>query len=60
MQYEDIDDIQSHHILGAQLWVGSSRNWSVFWEGLSTARQEKAPVRYPCCWLTALHGASRM
>ena len=27
---EDTDDSLSHHLPGAQLWVGSSRNWSVF------------------------------
>ena len=26
----DSDDARSHHLPGAQLWVGSSRNWSVF------------------------------
>ena len=27
------------------------------WKGLSTGCHEKAPVRCPCCQLTALHGA---
>ena len=29
------------------------------WEGLSTGRHEITPVRCPCSWLAALHGAPR-
>ena len=38
------DDIRSHCRPCAQLWVGSSRNWS-------------APVRCPCSQLAAFRGA---
>ena len=44
VQGEDTDVIRSHRPSGAQLWVDSSRNWSVFMEGLDTGRHEKAPV----------------
>ena len=27
---EGTDDTRSHHLPGAQFWIGSSRNWSVF------------------------------
>ena len=27
---EDTGDIRSHHLPGVKLWLGSSRNWSVF------------------------------
>ena len=53
------DDSQSHRHPGAQLWVGSSLNWSVFRGGLNTGRHEKAPVRSTCSRLATLHGASR-
>ena len=56
---EYADYTRSHHHPGAQLWVGSSRNWSVFLERPKTGRHEKAPVRCPCSRLAALHGAPR-
>ena len=56
---EYIDYTKSHHHPGAQFWVGSSRNWSVFLQRPNTVRHEKAPVRCPCSRLAALHGAPR-
>ena len=53
------DYTRSYHHPGAQFWVGSSRNWSVFLERPNTGRHEKAPVRCPCSRLAALHGAPR-
>ena len=50
------DGTRSHHHSGVELWVGSSRNWSVF---LITGRHDKAPFRCPCNWLATLHGAPR-
>ena len=50
---------RSHHHPGAQIWVGSSRNWSVFLEGPNTGRHLNAPVRCPCNRLAALHGDPR-
>ena len=44
---------------GSQLWVRSSRNWSVFREGHMNGRREKALDRCPCTSLTALHSAAR-
>ena len=57
MYGEYTDYTRSHHHPGAQFWVGSSRNWSVFLERPNTGRHEKAPVRCPCSRLAALHGA---
>ena len=54
---EYTDDARSHHLLGAKLWVGSSRNWSVFLERPNTERHEKAPVRCRRSWLAAFNGA---
>ena len=51
------DYTRSHHHPGAQFWVGSSRNWSVFLKRPNAGRHEKAPVRCPCSRLAALHGA---
>ena len=56
---EYTDYTQSYHHPGAQFWVGSSRNWSVFLEKPNTGRHEKAPVRCPCSRLAALHGDPR-
>ena len=56
-EYTDYN--RSHHHPGAQFWVGSSRNWSVFLERPNTGRHEKAPVRCPCSRLAALHDAPR-
>ena len=56
---EYTDYTRSYHHPGAQFWVGSSRNWSVFLERPNTGRHEKAPVRCPCSLLAALHGAPR-
>ena len=56
---EYTDYTRSYHHPGAQFWVGSSRNWSVFLERPNTGRHEKAPVRCPCSRLAALHGAPR-
>ena len=56
---EYTDYTRSHHHPGAQFWVGSSRNWSVFLERPNTGRHEKAPARCPCNRLAALHGAPR-
>ena len=56
---EYTDCTRSYHHPGAQFWVGSSRNWSVFLERPNTGRHEKAPVRCPCSRLAALHGAPR-
>ena len=56
---EYTDYTRSHHHPGAQFWVGSSRNWSVFLERPNTGRHEKAPVRCPCNRLAALHGDPR-
>ena len=56
---EYTDYTQSYHHLGAQFWVGSSRNWSVFLERPNTGRHDKAPVRCPYSRLAALHGAPR-
>ena len=56
---EYTDYTRSHHHPGAQFWVGSSRNWSVFLERRNTGRHEKAPVQCPCSRLAALHGAPR-
>ena len=56
---EYTDYTPSHHHPGAQFWVGSSRNWSVFLERPNTGGHEKAPVRCPCSRLAALHGAPR-
>ena len=56
---EYTDYTRSHHHPGAQFWVGSSRNWSVFLERPNTGRHEKTPVRCPCSRLAALHGAPR-
>ena len=56
---EYTDYSQSQHHPGAQFWVGSSRNWSVFLERPNTGRHEKALVRCPCSRLAALHGAPR-
>ena len=53
------DYIRSYHHPGAQFWVGSSRNWSVFLEWPNTGRHEKAPFRCPCSRLAALHGDPR-
>ena len=53
---EDPDDTRSYRLPGAQLWVGSSGNWTVCREGLNTDRYEKAPVRCPCNRLVALNG----
>ena len=50
---------RKYHHPGAQFWVGSSRNWSVFLERPNTGRHEKAPVRCPCSRLAALHGDPR-
>ena len=60
MRGEYTDYTRSYHHPGAQFWVGSSRNWSVFLERPNTGRHEKAPVRCPCSLLAALHGAPRM
>ena len=57
--WEYTDYTRSYHHPGAQFWVGSSRNWSVFLERPNTGRHEKAPVRCPCSRLAALHGAPR-
>ena len=38
------DDTRSHHVPGAHLRVGLSRNWSVFWKALNTGR---------CCHIIA-------
>ena len=57
---EYTDYTRSYHHPGAQFWVGSSQNWSVFLEWPNTGRHEKAPVRCPCSRLAALHGAPRM
>ena len=54
---EYTDYTLSHLHPGAQFWVGSSRNWSVFLERPNTGRHEKAPVCCPCSRLAALHGA---
>ena len=59
MRGEYTDYTRSHHHPGAQFWVGSSRNWSVFRERPNTGRHEKAPVRCPCNRLAALHGDPR-
>ena len=56
---EYTDYTRSYHHPGAQFWVGSSRNWSVFLERPNTGRHEKAPVRCPCSRLAALHGDPR-
>ena len=56
---EYTDYTPSHHHPGAQFWVGSSRNLSVFLERPYTGRHEKAPVSCSCCRLAALHGAPR-
>ena len=56
---EYTDYTRSYHHPGAQFWVGSSRNWSVFLERPNTGRHEKAPVRCPFSRLAALHGAPR-
>ena len=59
MSGEYTDYTRSHHHPGAQFWVGSSRNWSVFLERPNTGRHKKAPVRCPCSRLAARHGAPR-
>ena len=56
---EYTDYTRSYHHPGAQFWVGSRRNWSVFLERPSTGRHEKAPAHCPCSRLAALHGAPR-
>ena len=56
---ECVGNTRSYHHPGAQFWVGSSRNWSVFLERPNTGRHEKAPARCPCSRLVALHGAPR-
>ena len=53
------DYTRSYHHPGAQFWVGSSRNWSVFMKRPNTGCHEKAPVRCPCSRLAALHGTPR-
>ena len=59
MCWKYTDYTRSYHHPGAQFWVGSSRNWSVFLEGTNTGRHEKSPVRCPCSRLAALHGDPR-
>ena len=56
---EYTDYTRSYHHPGAQFWVGSSRNRSVFPERPNTGRHEKAPVCCPCNRLAALHGSPR-
>ena len=51
-----LDDTQSHSFPDAQLWVGSSGNWSVF---IAMGYHEKAPFRGPCCQLAVLHDVQR-
>ena len=45
---EYTDYTRSYHHPGAQYWVGSSRNWSVFLKRPNTGCHKKAPVR--CQW----------
>ena len=54
LQGEDTGDTRSQGLPGAQLWLGSSRNWSFF---LDTGCHEKAPFRCPCSRL-ATHNAT--
>ena len=56
---EYTDYTRSYHHPGAQFWVGSNRNCSVFQERPNTGRHEKAPVRCQCSRLAALHSAPR-
>ena len=56
---EYTDYTRWYHHPGAQFWVGSSRNWSVFQKRPNTGCHEKALIRCPCSRLAALHGAPR-
>ena len=44
---------------GAQVWIGSNQNWSVFMGSLNMGRHKKAPVRCLCSRLADLRGAPR-
>ena len=59
MRGEDTADTRSHHLPGAQLWVGLARTGRSSREGFSTGRHEKAPACCPSIQLAALHGATR-